>query len=138
MPWSLTEFEKICDTKLAGSKVDTIHFEDVKLNPDTIISSMFKTMLDRVDPEQGLRKYHFSIVPDYRDFQMPSEEEDETGRFMTLINNLEEFTAQFCADVDDIARKSIVEFICAVIKIASRTLIQIRLRYISRNAEENQ
>ena len=51
MPWSLTEFEKICDTKLAGSKVNTIHFEDVKLNPDTIISSMFKTMLDRVDPE---------------------------------------------------------------------------------------
>ena len=51
MPWSLTEFEKICDTKLAGSKVDTIHFEDVKLNPDTIISSLFKTMLDRVDPE---------------------------------------------------------------------------------------
>ena len=54
-----------------------------------------------------------------------------------MINRLEEFTFQFSADVDDNARTKCIVFIQAVLKIASQTLIQVRLRSISRVASEN-
>lgn len=50
--------------------------------------------------------------------------------------NLEELTVQFTCDANDSARGAIINMVTQIISQASHSLVQIRLRYISRVPEE--